>query len=152
MKPTEFLCTQCGAQTSAPLKVSPGSPWVAFVLAVPFLVPGVAYAVLVNGRDTVFPLTTGTPDLQYTGPSADQMTPDAAVLATNHSNLFVLPAGSIAKPPAEHFTGTRWAELLGWCSETFKVIIVDTPPVRPMTDFDLLVPTIDGGEADETTP
>ena len=32
----------------------------------------VAYSVLVNGRDTVFPLTTGTPDLQYTGTTADQ--------------------------------------------------------------------------------
>ncbi len=75
---------------------------------------------------------------------ADQMSPDAAVLATNHSNLFVLTAGSIAKPPAEHFTGTRWADLLGWCSETFKVVIVDTPPVRPMTDFDLISTACDG--------
>lgn len=75
---------------------------------------------------------------------AGRTTPDTAVLATNHSNLFVLPAGTIVNPPAEHFTGTRWAELLGWCSETFKVIIVDTPPVRPMTDFDLISTACDG--------
>lgn len=43
MKPTDYLCTQCGAQTSAPLKVPPGSPWVGLVLAVPFVIPGVAY-------------------------------------------------------------------------------------------------------------
>lgn len=73
-----------------------------------------------------------------------QTSPDRAVLGTNYNNLFVLPAGSVEKPAAEHFTGTRWAELLGWCSESFKVIIVDTPPVRPMADFDLISTACDG--------
>lgn len=73
-----------------------------------------------------------------------QITPDSAVLGTNHSNLFVLPAGSVSKPAAEHFTGVRWSEILGWCSETFGVIIVDTPPVRPMADFDLISAACDG--------
>ncbi|MEO7963449.1 MAG: hypothetical protein ABIT38_06005 [Gemmatimonadaceae bacterium] len=45
MKPSDFLCTLCGAQTSAPLKVPPGNAWVALVLAIPFVIPGVAYAV-----------------------------------------------------------------------------------------------------------
>lgn len=45
MQPRTFLCTQCGAETSAPLKVPPGSPWVALALAVPFVVPGVVYTV-----------------------------------------------------------------------------------------------------------
>lgn len=73
-----------------------------------------------------------------------QVTTDSAVLGTNHNNLFVLPAGSISKPAAEHFTGERWSEVVGWCSETFKVIIVDTPPVRPMADFDLISAACDG--------
>jgi protein-tyrosine kinase len=75
---------------------------------------------------------------------AGQATPDGVVLGTNYNNLFVLPAGSVAKPAAEHFTETRWAELLGWRSESFKVIIVDTPPVRPMADFDLISAACDG--------
>ncbi|MEP7382899.1 MAG: hypothetical protein ABI910_14510 [Gemmatimonadota bacterium] len=45
MQPIQYLCTQCGAQTSAPLKVPPGSPWVALALAVPFVIPGVIYTV-----------------------------------------------------------------------------------------------------------
>jgi rRNA maturation protein Nop10 len=45
MPPVQYLCTQCGAQTSAPLEVPAGSPWVALVLAVPFVIPGIAYAV-----------------------------------------------------------------------------------------------------------
>jgi hypothetical protein len=45
MQPVQYLCTQCGAQTSAPLKVPPGSPWVALALAVPFIVPALIYTV-----------------------------------------------------------------------------------------------------------
>ena len=45
MQPTRLLCTQCGSETSAPLKVPPGSPWVALALAVPFVIPGIVYAV-----------------------------------------------------------------------------------------------------------
>ena len=45
MKPRDYLCTQCGAQTSAPLLVPPGSGWVALALAVPFVLPGIVYTV-----------------------------------------------------------------------------------------------------------
>lgn len=45
MPSQQFLCTQCGAETSAPLKVPPGSAWVALALAVPFVVPGVIYTI-----------------------------------------------------------------------------------------------------------
>lgn len=45
MQPQLFLCTQCGAETSAPLRLPPGSPWVALALAVPFVIPGVIYTV-----------------------------------------------------------------------------------------------------------
>lgn len=45
MQAPNFLCTQCGAETSAPLKVPPGSAWVGLALAVPFVLPGVVYAV-----------------------------------------------------------------------------------------------------------
>jgi len=45
MQPVQYLCTQCGAQTSAPLKVPPGSPWVALALAVPLVFPAIIYSV-----------------------------------------------------------------------------------------------------------
>ncbi|MCC6931002.1 MAG: hypothetical protein IT359_18570 [Gemmatimonadaceae bacterium] len=45
MASQHLLCTQCGSETTAPVKVPPGSAWVALVLAVPFVIPGVAYAV-----------------------------------------------------------------------------------------------------------
>ena len=68
----------------------------------------------------------------------DQVNPKEAILATELSNFFALPAGPISMPPAELFTGSRWPELLGWCAETFTVILVDTPPILPLADFELI--------------
>lgn len=45
MSTVHHLCTMCGAQTSAPLKVPPGSAWVALALAIPFIFPGIIYTV-----------------------------------------------------------------------------------------------------------
>jgi len=75
---------------------------------------------------------------------AGQVLPDDAIQATDQENLFVLPAGSLSAPPPELFTGPRWQELLRWCGETFKVVLVDTPPVLPLTDFDLINAACDG--------
>lgn len=73
-----------------------------------------------------------------------QTAPEQAILATDQKNLFILPAGSVSTPPPELFTGTRWQEVLGWCSETFKVVLVDTPPILPLADFELIGAACDG--------
>ena len=73
-----------------------------------------------------------------------QATPGEAILATDQENLFVLPAGSVSAPPPELFSGPRWPEFLSWCSEAFKVVLVDTPPILPLTDFDLINAACDG--------
>ncbi len=75
---------------------------------------------------------------------AGEVTPDEAILATNQKNLFVLPAGTVSSSPPELFTGTRWQEFLNHCSELFKVILVDTPPLLPLTDFELISAGCDG--------
>jgi capsular exopolysaccharide synthesis family protein len=69
---------------------------------------------------------------------AGDVTPDEAIVATNQKNLFVLPAGTVSSSPPELFTGTRWQEFLNRCSELFKVILIDTPPLLPLTDFELI--------------
>lgn len=73
-----------------------------------------------------------------------QAASEQAILATDHKNLFILPAGSVSTSPPELFTGARWRELLGWCSETFKVVLVDTPPILPLADFELISAGCDG--------
>jgi succinoglycan biosynthesis transport protein ExoP len=75
---------------------------------------------------------------------AGDVMPDEAIVATNHKNLFVLPAGTVASPPPELFTGQRWQEFLGRCGELFKVILVDTPPILPLADFELISAACDG--------
>src|SRR3989449_8005030 len=64
--------------------------------------------------------------------------PDEAIVATNQKNLFILPAGTISSPSPELFIGTRWQEFLGHCGEMFKVILIDTPPILPVADFELI--------------
>jgi protein-tyrosine kinase len=73
-----------------------------------------------------------------------KITAEEAVLSTNQKNLFVMPAGIVASPAPEHFTGERWQEFLGWCSTTFQVVLVDTPPVLPLADFELISAACDG--------
>jgi len=69
---------------------------------------------------------------------AGKATLDEAIVATNQKNLFVLPAGTISSPPPELFTGSNWQELLGRCSELFEIVLIDTPPIFPLADFELI--------------
>src|SRR5882724_7138578 len=69
---------------------------------------------------------------------AGEVTPDDAIVATNQKNLFMLPAGTVLSSPPELFTGTRWHEFLGHCSEMFKLVLIDTPPILPLADYELI--------------
>ena len=80
-----------------------------------------------------YPETTGLAQV-LTG----HMAPSEAVLETDQSNFFVLPAGLVSASPPEHFTRPQWQELLAWCSKTFKLVLVDTPPILPIADFELI--------------
>jgi capsular exopolysaccharide synthesis family protein len=75
---------------------------------------------------------------------AGDVTPDDAIVATNQKNLFVLPAGTVSSSPPELFTGTHWSEFMTRCGEMFKVILIDTPPILPLSDFELISAACDG--------
>jgi capsular exopolysaccharide synthesis family protein len=75
---------------------------------------------------------------------AGEVTPDEAIVATNQKNLFVLPAGAVSSPPPELFSGQRWQEFVAHCSELFKVVLIDTPPILPLADFELISAACDG--------
>ncbi len=64
---------------------------------------------------------------------------DQAIFATDQPNLYILPAGAPKAPAPELYAGERWKELIGWCSEAFSIILVDTPPILPLSDFDLIM-------------
>ena len=62
----------------------------------------------------------------------------SAILATNVPNLYVLPAGLTSTPPPELFSSSAWKEFIGWASESFRLAIIDSPPVLDLADFELI--------------
>lgn len=73
-----------------------------------------------------------------------QVKPDEAIQATDLPNLFVLSAGSAIVAPPELYASRRWQELIGWCNESFKLILVDSPPILPLADSELISAGCDG--------
>jgi protein-tyrosine kinase len=63
----------------------------------------------------------------------------SAVLRTDVPSLYMLPAGKAKGSPAELFSGANWKEFVGWASETFRLVIVDSPPALNLSDFELIL-------------
>jgi len=62
----------------------------------------------------------------------------SAVLSTDVPNLYVLPAGQTTASPSELFSGPQWKEFLGWAAESFRLVLIDCPPVLNLADFELI--------------
>jgi capsular exopolysaccharide synthesis family protein len=67
-----------------------------------------------------------------------------AIQATDNPNLYVLGAGNCSMPAPELFSRTQWKDLIGWCGEIFRVVLVDSPPVLPVADFEQIISACDG--------
>ena len=59
-------------------------------------------------------------------------------------SLFLLSSGTRAPNPAELLCSHRMSELLEWVRKGFDHIIVDSPPVLPVTDSTILSTLVDG--------
>jgi len=70
-------------------------------------------------------------------------TREEAIAAVDVNDLYVLPAGS-ASAPAELFAGTEWKEFIQWATHSFDIVIIDTPPILPLTDTELILAACDG--------
>ena len=68
----------------------------------------------------------------------------SAIVGTDFGRLYALPAGSTTSSPPELFSGPNWSEFMGWAMETFRLVIVDSPPILNMADFELLMAACDG--------
>ncbi|HZQ91903.1 MAG TPA: CpsD/CapB family tyrosine-protein kinase [Terriglobales bacterium] len=69
---------------------------------------------------------------------------EAAVLATNINNLYVLPSGMAGSHPAELYQGAALRNFLAWCKGRFKMVLVDCPPVVGLADSELITAACDG--------
>jgi len=73
-----------------------------------------------------------------------RLSPEKSVLATDIPNFHVMPSGDALKSPPELFSGPSWKQFVVWCQENFKLVIVDSPPVLPLADFDLISAACEG--------
>jgi len=69
---------------------------------------------------------------------------EEAILRTQNPNLFLLGAGTPTSPAPELFSGKRWKDLIAWCSTQFQLILVDSPPVLAVADFEQIISACDG--------
>ncbi|NHW47392.1 polysaccharide biosynthesis tyrosine autokinase [Paenarthrobacter sp. MSM-2-10-13] len=59
-------------------------------------------------------------------------------------NLYVLASGQIPPNPSELLGSADMKQLLNRLSDTFDTVIIDTPPVLPVTDATVLAQHVDG--------
>lgn len=69
---------------------------------------------------------------------------DVARMATEVPNLWVLTAGPMVPSPAELLQSERFAQLLDDLSSRFDRVIIDSPPLVPVTDAAILSKAVDG--------
>lgn len=68
---------------------------------------------------------------------------DGAITPTEVPNLSVLPTGPIAPNPAELLHSASFQRLLDTLSERFDQIVIDSPPLVPVTDAAILSSLVD---------
>jgi capsular exopolysaccharide synthesis family protein len=69
---------------------------------------------------------------------------DAILRTTQFPSLYVLPAGAARRNPAELLDSARWQQLCELVRNSFHFILMDTPPIAAVTDYDLVQAFADG--------
>ncbi len=59
-------------------------------------------------------------------------------------SLSILPAGKTVGNPAELLDSSSWVSLAGQLREQFARIVIDSPPVQAVADYDLMASVADG--------
>ena len=73
-----------------------------------------------------------------------ELSMDVVMLTPGMDNLHVLPSGANPLNPAELLTSKATAELLQELRAAFEIVVVDTPPIIPVTDAAILAEHVDG--------
>lgn len=69
---------------------------------------------------------------------------DNVIQATTIPNLWVIPSGPVAPNPSELLGSEKMTELLADLTARFDYVLVDTPPVMPVTDAAVMASKVDG--------
>lgn len=84
--------------------------------------------------------STGITDMIFNGRGYDPQIIEASPI----ENLSILTSGPIPDNPAELLESERFAEILRAFTSHFDVVIMDSPPLLPVTDSTVLAPLMDG--------
>lgn len=69
---------------------------------------------------------------------------DSIISLDDVPNLSILTSGPTPSNPSEQLTGERFAEVLETCKSRYDLVLVDTPPLLPVTDAAVVAPRVDG--------
>jgi capsular exopolysaccharide synthesis family protein len=86
------------------------------------------------------PETPGLSEVLGMGLALEQ----ALIRSEQFPNLYVLPAGKVVENPTELIDSAQWTSLCTRLRERFRYIIVDSPPIGAVADYDLLQAACDG--------
>ena len=89
----------------------------------------------------------GIPRSPGLGDIAEQIATSPSGGITQHGtlpSLYVLPAGKQVGLPAEFFSSTVFDKLLAGVEGRFDYVIIDSPPVLPVTDASIIATKVDG--------
>ena len=73
-----------------------------------------------------------------------RFTQQEAVLSTEIPNFYVVPAGTVPENPAELLNGQMMRNFVTSIAEQFDWVILDSPPIVPLADAELLSSLVDG--------
>jgi len=68
---------------------------------------------------------------------------DVAITSQEH-NLTIIPAGPIPPNPSELLSSSKFKELLSFYQEQYDIVILDSPPLLPVTDSSIISQHADG--------
>jgi len=68
---------------------------------------------------------------------------DQAVTTTDVSRLHIVGAGECDLPQAELLAGPRFREFLVWAASRYDLVLVDSPPVLAVADYELIASACD---------
>jgi capsular exopolysaccharide synthesis family protein len=69
---------------------------------------------------------------------------DALVRTQEFPNLHVVSAGTTPANPVELLDSARWKELCAQSRDTFRYVIIDSPPIGAVADYELIQAVSDG--------
>lgn len=83
-------------------------------------------------------------DFGVTSALLDRDTQDSIAVPTEVPNLWVVPTGPIPPNPAELLHSEAFRSILNRLKERFDRIVIDSPPIAPVTDATVLSTQVDG--------